>query len=181
MGQLARVDHEGMKLLGIKNPDSISEHVLRSAQIAYILASLERYEKPHEVVSIVVFYSINETRTGNQHRVATRYIDFNEDKVAKEQTDNLGKIGEDIFSLWKQRKYRNTEAGIIAKDADGLGQAFRAKEYSEQGFQYAQDWINNVGKALKTKSAKKLWQELQKTHSNEWWQGLKKFKYIDNK
>ena len=64
--------------------------------------------------------------------------------------------------------------GIIAKDADLLEQALTAKELVEICYKYAQDWINNVGKRIKTKSAKKIWDELKKTDSNSWWQGLKK-------
>jgi len=52
--------------------------------------------------------------------------------------------------------------------------AVSGKEYLEQGYAYAQDWINNVANAVKIESAKKLVAELQWTHANAWGQGLKK-------
>jgi len=64
--------------------------------------------------------------------------------------------------------------GNIAKNADLLEQGLTAKELLERGYKYAQDWINNIGKRLRTKSAKKIWEELKKIDSNSWWQGLKK-------
>jgi hypothetical protein len=36
-----------------------------------------------------------------------------------------------------------------------------------------QDWINNVEKALKTKSAKQLLELIKKGNSNDWWRDLK--------
>jgi hypothetical protein len=36
--------------------------------------------------------------------------------------------------------------------------------------------MNNIEKSLKTESAKELFNELKKSDSNEWWQGLKKMK-----
>ena len=68
----------------------------------------------------------------------------------------------------------NTKAGIIARDADLLEVAATAKELYEKGYEYAKDWIKNVSLKLRTKSAKKLLEEMEKVNSNEWWQGLKK-------
>lgn len=36
--QLRRIKHEGWRLVGIDNPESVAEHSLRAAQIGYILA-----------------------------------------------------------------------------------------------------------------------------------------------
>ncbi len=69
----------------------------------------------------------------------------------------------------------NTDFGNIAKDADYLEMAFTAKEYIEIGYEGAWDWINNVGRALRTDSVKLLHAALIDTSSNEWWSGLKTF------
>lgn len=63
---------------------------------------------------------------------------------------------------------------IIAKDADYLEQAFQAKIYLEQWYSAAQDRITNVGNALKTESAKQLWEEMKTVHSTDRRQWLKK-------
>ncbi len=174
LGQLRRVSHEGWKLLGIRHPDTVAEHSLRAAQIGYILASLEGYAKPEEVCSMLVFHDMAEARVGDLHKVASRYASADETRAAQEQTAPLEEIGTSIFNLWNQVEEKSTPAGIIAKDADYLETALTGQEYLEQGHAYAQDWIDNVAKALKTESAKKLLAEIQKTNSNEWWQGLKK-------
>ena len=174
--QLSRIKHEGWKMIGIKDPESVADHSLRSAQIGFILAKLEKYDDPCEICSIIVFHDMAESRIGDIHRVANRYIEVEEEKVAKEQTKKLDEIGEEIFEMWKQAENRNTKAGIIARDANWLDMAFTAKAYMEIGYKYAKDWMNNIEKSLKTESAKELFNELKKSDSNEWWQGLKKMK-----
>ncbi|MCK4891670.1 MAG: HD domain-containing protein [Candidatus Pacebacteria bacterium] len=176
MKQLSRIKHEGWRMIGIDNPETVADHSLRSAQIGFILAKLEKYNNPYEVCSIVVFHDMAESRIGDIHRIANRYMKVEEEKVAEEQTKKLDKIGEEIFEMWRQAENRSTVAGIIAKDADMLDMAFMAKSYMEIGYKYSKDWINNIEKSLKTKSAKELFNELIKSDSNEWWQDLKKMK-----
>ncbi|MBI2148647.1 HD domain-containing protein [Candidatus Woesearchaeota archaeon] len=174
LGQLRRVDHEGFKLIGVEHPETVAEHTLRAAQIGFILAKIENYNNPYEVCTMVVFHDIGECRIGDIHKVANRYVKADEELAVKEQLAKLGDLGSNIFSLWKQIENKGTVAGIIAKDADLLEQAVTAKEYLEKGYEFAQDWINNVNKRLKTKSAQKLILSLKEIHSNDWWQGLKK-------
>ena len=180
MGMLKRHKHDGYTLAGVPPSElpSIAEHTLRAAQIAYILARMENYPKPEEVVTLVVFHDIEETRIPDINKVANRYIErINKNKLLKEQLDDrMGKIGEDIRKMRLRVNYGNVNdiAGILAKDADYLEQAFTAKEFLEKGYISAFDWIENIGKALRTESALKLWNILKETNSWEWWKGLKK-------
>lgn len=173
LAQLRFIKHVGWNLIGITSKESVAEHSLRAAQIAYVLALLENYENPEEIAMLVLFHDLHECRSGDIHKVANRYVD--KERIALEQTKNLGKIGNKIFEIWKKAHSRE-KAAIIAKDADLLEQAITAKEYLEQGFKYAQDWINNVEKSLVTDSAKRLLKVVKKINPNEWWQELKKIK-----
>ena len=180
LNQLKRQRHSGFQLVGVKNSDTVAEHVMRAAQIGYILAVMEEDANPEKVVSIITIHDNGETRVGDQNKVAARY--FSNSKAEKaafvDQLDNLGK---EIKKKWAQyfSEYnkRNTKEGIVAKDADWLEQAFQAKEYVDSGYVAAQDWINNVEKALETESAKRLIQEMKKVKFTDWWQGLKKMTY----
>ncbi len=176
MAQLRRIKHEGWRLAGVDQPESVAEHSLRAAQIAYLLACLENYPDPAEVAAIAVFHDMEECRIGDIHRVASRYASADKERCAREQTAPLGEAGERILGLWLQDERKDTTAGIIAKDADYLDMAAMAKEYLERGYDSAQDWIDNVSKALRTGSAKALIADLKQTESHEWWQGLKKLK-----
>ncbi|MDI6721005.1 MAG: HD domain-containing protein [Candidatus Aenigmarchaeota archaeon] len=52
MGQLRRIKHEGWRIAGVENPESVADHALRAAQIGFFLARLEGYDNPYEVCSI---------------------------------------------------------------------------------------------------------------------------------
>ena len=62
VNQLKRQRHSGFQLAGVKEPDSIAEHVMRAAQIGYILAVMEGDANPEKVASITKIKSgINKT------------------------------------------------------------------------------------------------------------------------
>lgn len=180
LNQLKRLTHNGWKLAGVEYPDSIAEHVLRAAQIGYILAVMEGDVNPEKVASILIIHDNAEARIGDQNKVAARYYsNRNAEKIAfSDQVDNLEKENKEKWERYfSEFEKRNTKEGIIAKDADWLEQAFQAKEYIDSGYAAAQDWINNVEKAIETESAKKLIQEMKKVKFTDWWQGLKKMTY----
>jgi putative hydrolase of HD superfamily len=180
LNQLKRLKHNGFKLCGVKDPDSIAEHVMRAAQIGYILAVMEGSKNPEKVAVMVLIHDNGEIRIGDHHKVSARYLDT---EVAEHRAfgDQLNQLGDEISGKWK--KYfnefedRNTKEGIIAKDADWLETAFQAKEYYDQGYTEAIDWINNIETALETKSAKLLLKEIKKTRFTDWWKGFKKMTY----
>jgi putative hydrolase of HD superfamily len=173
LGMLKRIKHEGWRVAGVERPESVGEHSLRAAQIAYILAHMEGYSNPDEVCSMLVFHDIGECRIGDIHKIANNYIQADEKRAILNQTSDLDRIGDCIFDKWSQFENKNTEAGKIAKDADLLEQAFTAKEYLEKGY-VTQNWIDNVNSLLQTNSAKNLIETLIKAKSSDWWVGLKK-------
>jgi putative hydrolase of HD superfamily len=173
LGHLRRIKHEGWRIVGVDDPDSVAEHSLRAAQIAFVLASMEGKD-PYKVCAMAVFHDMGECRIGDLHKIAARYVEADEERVVKDQTISLGETGKDIFDMWNQIDNRLTPEGIIAKDADYLEQAFLAREYVEKGYRHAQEWINNVRDALQTESAKKLIDELECCGYNDWWAHLKK-------
>lgn len=76
--------------------------------------------------------------------------------------------------LFEEYEDKKSKEAIIARDADMLETAFQAKEYLDLGYKACQDWINNVEKCIKTKTAKKLLKVAKKTPFTDWWRGLKK-------
>ncbi len=174
MGMLRKVSREGWKLLGITNPESVAAHSLRAAQIGYILASMEQYEHPEMICTMLVFHDIGECRIGDIHKVASRYVQADEQAAVAEQLQHLEKVGEKILSLYDQIETQKTTEGIIAKDADLLDLAATACEYRNQGYYNANDWLINTKKRLKTDAAKELMDALERTDPTSWWKGLKK-------
>lgn len=180
LNQLKRQPHTGWWLAGVRNPDSVAEHAMRAAQIGYILAVMEGDTNPEKVAAIVMMHDNGETRIGDQNKVSARYYSNKEPekKAIEEQLDNLG---EEIKKKWlgyfSEYESRDTKEGILAKDADWLEQAFEAKELVDNGYSAAQNWIDNIAKAIESDSAKKIIIAMRETHFTEWWRGLKKMTY----
>lgn len=180
---LKRQKRSGFKLAGVPEVlcDSLGEHEIVQAKIAYVLALMEGAD-PAKCALISIFHDDGEIRIGDQHKVASRYFDRKEaeDAALHEQLQNLPGDSENvIFSMIEEEGKRNTKEGIIARDADWLEAALQAKIFIEQGYSGAEDWINNVEKALETKSAKEILAKIRQTKdfTNVWWQGLKKMTY----
>jgi putative hydrolase of HD superfamily len=173
LGHLRRVKREGWRLLGIDTPESVAEHSLRTAQIAWILAKMEGLQNPHEAVTIALFHDIGETRIGDLHKVAARYGELDETRAVEEQCSTLGEMGSEILEMWKRVESRSTQSGTVAKDADLVELAITAKEYIEIGHQGAQEWIDNAAPRVRTESAKKLLAAIPHSNSKAWWKGLK--------
>ncbi|MDD2515664.1 MAG: HD domain-containing protein [Candidatus Gracilibacteria bacterium] len=171
--QLKRIKHEGWRLAGIPFPDSVAEHSLNAAQIGYILAKMEGADA-NKVATMLVWHDIGEARIGDMHFINTKYINNKNNFELEAMKHQFEKIdfGKDVLDLFIEYEERSTFEGNIAKDADYLEQAFQAKVYVETGYKEAQIWIDNVGKSLKTESAKKLWKELQTSSFSDWCRGM---------
>jgi len=175
---LKRIKHEGWRMAGVEAPDSVGEHTVIAAQIAYVLGKLEGADAA-KCALIALFHDNDEVRIGDQHKVAARYFDV---KVASrlargEQFANLpNEIADELNRLQEEGKRRDTKEGIVAKDADWLEMAIQAKIYCEAGHKGAADWIKNVEKALETKSAQAILATIKSDpdFTNSWWPGLKK-------
>jgi len=181
IGNLARIKRTGPILAGVKDSENIAEHVARATQIAYVLAYLEGAD-PEKTAIIVLFHDNGEVRVGDQHKIASRYINISkaENQAFEEQVKNLpSELGKRILSLKKEHDERKTKEGIVARDADWLETAIEAKELIEQGHKGMKKWIENIKGALETNSAKELLEYIEKEEDflDSWWQGLKKMTY----
>lgn len=173
---LKRVKREGFRLVGVKEPDSIAEHALIAAQLAYILAKMEGADASRCVL-ISLFHDNEEGRTGDLHNVAAVYVDKNklEATAEKELYANLPEPwGMELVNMQQELRTRQTKEALVAKDADWLEAAIQAKIYVEQGHSGCLRWIENVEAALNTAAAKKLLQLIkeQPDFLNLWWKDL---------
>lgn len=175
IGQLKRVKRSGWWLININDPENVAEHSQRTAVIGYFLARMEKADLK-KVVLMCLFNDVHEARLNDLHKVGHRYIDFREaeKKAHQEQLEGLNGYGDELLELLTEFQKRETKEAQVARDADLLENALQAKEYIKVGYKDAQNWIDNIGKVIRTKSGKKLLGEIEKTDPNDWWKGLKK-------
>ncbi len=175
LAQLKRIKHCGVLRAGVDNPDSVAEHVMRASQIGYLLAVMEGDADPERVASMVLVHDNGEARIGDQERVASRYYSI---KRAEKKAfrDQLKHIDPQIAKTWE--KYfdeytkKNTKEGILARDADLLELAFQVKEYIDEGHEAVKEWIKNVKKEIRSRSAKLLLADMMQTKFTDWWKEL---------
>lgn len=168
---LEKLKHNGWQMIGVDNLHSIAEHSLKAAQIGYVLAIMEGYEKPEEIATMLIFHDIGEIRTGDLNYITRQYTKKYEENAVKDQIENLPKK-EKINDLWTRFEHETDTAGIIANDADHLEQALYSRELVLQGHKDAQLWIDVYKDKVKTESAKKLIEEINKADPNAWWQDI---------
>lgn len=174
---LKKLPRSGSFIAGIRNPDTVGEHVFRATQVAFLLAELEggNGERASFIISI---HDNAEVRIGDHHKIMSRYIPNKDEFEAEAFYDQIANLPMPI-QLKMQGAFEELSAGktieaICAKDADLLELAFEANEMLQHGYIGKQDWIDNIGASLKTASAQKIFTEMTNTNSNDWWKGLKK-------
>ncbi len=172
-GELKRIKRSGWWLAKVKDPESVAEHSYRTAIVAFILAKLEGVDA-NRLCAAAVFHDVIETRLLDLHKLSARYIDVHEKIEKKVVEDQLAALPKELASeLASLYELKGKELDIL-KDADYLECALQAKEYLESGYADAQEWLDNIGKLLKTESAKKLFVSIISSRSSDWWQGLKR-------
>ncbi len=174
---LKKLPRSGSFIAGIKNPDTVGEHVFRATQVAFLLAELEGGDGQRSSF-LTSIHDNPEARVGDHNKIMSRYIPNKEEFETEAFYDQISELPMPIQlkmqGAFEELSAKKTIESICAHDADLLELAFEANEMLQHGYIGKQDWLDNIGKNLSTKSAQKIFKEMIKTNSNEWWKGLKK-------
>jgi putative hydrolase of HD superfamily len=176
-GLLKQIKRSGWWVVGIKDPESVAEHSFRCAVLGFVLA-LEADADPYKVMTMALFNDIHETRIGDLHKMAQRYVKIEEaEEVAfYEQIDRVpSRIKKELTRLRREYVRQETKESILARDADILECLLQAKEYAEQGYSCAKKFMQKAPRFLKSLPAKRLFSAIKNTHLNTWWEQLTRF------
>lgn len=176
-GLLKQIKRSGWWVVGVKDPESVAEHSFRCAVLAFVLA-LAADADPYKVMTMALFNDIHETRIGDLHKMAQRYVKIEEAEEAAfyEQIDRLPpRIKKELTRLRREYVRQETPESIIARDADILECILQAKEYDEQGYACAKKFMQKAPRFLKSVPAKRLFSTIKNTHLNTWWEQLTRF------
>lgn len=173
---LKRIPRSGLKNVGIRNSDSVAEHIFLTSQIAYVLAKMEKINA-EKAALIALFHDNGEVRIGDADLLAKIYLNTNgaEEKAFFDQIKNLP--GEkEIKTLYKEWVRKDTSEAVIARDADLLELALQIKCFLDLGNKLLPIWLKFIKAHLKTKSAKKLLEIIEKTNIDDWWREIPEIK-----
>jgi len=166
LGSLKRLPRSGWLTIGIQNPETVAEHVYRTAIIGMLLAREEGADESR-VTRICLLHDLHEGRSADLHTAARRYAKIDVRKANREIFTN-NKLGNEFLGLCREFEDGKTLEAVVAGDADRLECLVQAKEYLDLGNKYAADWINGARKLLKTKTARKWAGEIVRRDSNAW-------------
>lgn len=162
---------------------NISEHTFRMLLIAWIIA-LEEKADVDKVIKMSLIHDIGESRTTDiafMHRdYVERHEELAEGDIFKDTT-----LEKETVKLFKEYNKRETLEAKIVKDADNLDVDLELKELAKIGdtgaISMQKDHRPTVrAKKLYTKTAKRMWDDIQKTDANAWHRKLTG-KWVKNK
>ena len=153
---LKQKKREGWRRLGVSFPESVADHVTRTAQIAFFIAKKEEAD-PYKAATIALFHELGECKIGDLDHEVKKYCSVDEEKAV---SDVLTIPEHDeILSLWKDFEEKRTPEGIVAKDADTIELVLQAKEYEMLGIP-TKSFIEHAKSRLETKTAKEFYEVL---------------------
>ncbi len=162
---------------------NISEHIFRVALIGWIIATKEKADIS-KVLKMALIHDLSESRTGDIAFMHRDYVTRNV-KLADEHVFKGTAIEKEAHELLKEYDERKTLESKIVKDADNLDVDLELKELGKIGDTAAlsmrKDHRPEVrAKKLYTKTAKKMWDDIQNTDPSGWHKGLTN-KWVKNK
>lgn len=173
VGHLKRARRTGWWLAGIDDPESVADHVFRTAIVASILASLEGAD-PGRAALLAIFHDVVETRLGDVPSVGKKYTKTADDlSIADDQIRNMPKKAARLIrgAVDEYKKQATLEARL-ARDADRLECLAQAAEYSKSGYAGAEAWIDGSYAMLTSEAARQIGTSIRENSPEAWWRGF---------
>jgi putative hydrolase of HD superfamily len=157
LGLLKRVRRAGWWHVGVRDPESVAEHSLRTAQLAALLAA-EEGASPERAAFLALWHDTQETRTGDIPHTAAKYMNKPEPReITADQTAGLPDRSRDLVrAAVDEYESRQSPEALCAKDADKLEMLLQAVEYQDTGVQRVAGWIESARKGLATETARRV-------------------------
>ncbi len=153
------------------NFQNLAEHHLRVIWIALLIAKMEKVKDTDKIMKMALIHDIAESRAGDVDYLSRQYVQRAEDLGIKDMLfETL--FEQEFLTLWKEYEERKSMESKIVKDADGLDVDLELKEQESMGVPLRKKWRGSrryaVRDRLFTKSAKKLWDQIQTSDPHDW-------------
>jgi 5'-deoxynucleotidase YfbR-like HD superfamily hydrolase len=172
-GQLKRLPRTGWLRAGIAHPESVADHSLRAAMLAWVLAALEGADA-ERAATLALFHDSGESRTTDVDHVGANYLHAtSNERIAADQTAALpGFLAAMLRGLVAEYEARESAEAACARDADKLEMLLQALEYRQQGNANMDAFIRSALTALGTASGRRLGESAMAADPAAWWQGI---------
>lgn len=145
-----------------------ADHIFRVMWIALTIARYENVKNEEKIIKMALIHDVAETRTPDTNYVSKIYSSRDEEKAMNHILKDT--VFENEFEeLFKEYENRKTIESQIVKDADNLDVDFELSEIYTRGHTIKKIWKRTVVRnKLFTKTAKKIWDEIQTANPNKW-------------
>jgi len=166
-GILNKTPRSGLWFLGT-GQQSVAEHSLRSAYIAYALCYLTPEADKARVIFMSIFHDFAEGRTSDLNYVHQRYGRLAESEAFKDIAKEIP-FGKEMADFYAEEQAKTTIEAKLVKDADQLEWLATLREEELKGNTKARAWARIAYKRLKTAQGKAVGKYLIATQSDAWW------------
>lgn len=150
---------------------NIAEHKFRVVWVAMVIAMHEGVRDINKVIKMALVHDIAESRTGDADYVARQYNVRDEEVAIKDMLRDTT-LEKEFIELWKEYEAKKTKEAQIVKDADNIDVDLELKEQEVKGYKLHPKWLEMrkmvAEDKLYTKTAKKLWKEIQRSNPHDW-------------
>jgi putative hydrolase of HD superfamily len=149
---------------------NLAEHHLR---VMWIAITIAKYEKAdiNKVLKMAFVHDIAESRTGDVDYLARQYVIRNQELGLEDMLEGTS-LEKEFLKLAQEYEKRESIEAKIVKDADNLDIDFELAEQEVRGIKLRYAWQEQRayvgGNKLYTKTAKKMWDKIQKSDPNAW-------------
>jgi putative hydrolase of HD superfamily len=142
IGRLKKIERTGWitwKGLNIKNPESVAEHIFRSAVLGMIIGDLKKLDT-EKIVRMILLHDLAECIIGDWSLTAKKKLGTEKWKQREKEAMEkiLSLLPQDIRKkyeeLWEDFENRKSEEAKIAFQVEKLEMIFQALEYMEEGY-----------------------------------------------
>jgi putative hydrolase of HD superfamily len=140
--RLKALPRTGWLLRGVRDVESIADHIFGVAWIAMLLADRAVAHglqvNVEKVLRLALLHDLSEARTGDLPSTIKPYFPGDTLKQADEQATTdilqpLGEIGANYLVLWHEYEQRSSLEARLVKAADKLDLLLQAREYEKGG------------------------------------------------
>ena len=179
IGSMRNIPRAWIQHLGVPVASNL-EHMMRVVFLALLIARREGKGDQDLIMKMALVHDLAETRTADLAYVHKVYSQTDDLRAAHDLF--AGTSFPDLEAIHTRYKKRDSIEAKIVKDADNLDIDLELKELEEQGHKLPAKWKMMRkfvrDKKLYTKTAKTLWDKLQKANVAQWHMEANKWKKI---
>jgi len=173
VGNLKKVERTGWTtVIGIQNPESVAEHIYRTAVIAMVIGDLKGLDT-EKMMRMALIHDLTEALTGDWDQFAKKKLGM--DKFKQKEDEAIKKImgltPENLRSkylkLWNELVEQKSEEAKLVMELDKIELIFQAYEYGKEGHEKKklEKFWNHVEERINDADIKKIFESLKKERS----------------